>query len=520
MGDAIATTRPDTTRTASPRNAREFAIAKDRIERSLASGSISFSSRAQQSAEQSLRASLAGFFVRELCTDKKTPDGITVLDFSAGDLTNYFPGRRLDALIGAVHGTIDRENSYLNPTLYTAAREAGGQFFGVPPTAVFPTNGISGAMPWLLNAMFSGRRTGEKIVVISPGYPTWRAEGINRKGLDSIVEIPRTADGQPDLRRASELINQKTALVVLVTHDNPVGICIREDILRNKEGTGILDLVDKVLVDTGKIILVAFDIIYMPLSWSSNSLSLEALKELTTGRNAVAYLHSLSKAHLLPGVRAGMLAIDAPSSAIASVSNLIRAVRVQELNALGINNGSLGALIKAFGNSPDLEAELSEVKEDVHQRVASNSSTISEIEGVNLTFPGITEVECAFYSLFSLKEGGEKWRTPAYKRAVWNKLLGYVERMTNAEKREQLLAQLENIEKRKPPEEMHPAEIFTLDLVMTTGVYVIPGHRFKLMKRNGNGALADEVFFRAVLAERPDITREAADRIKGFIRPN
>ncbi|MCI2047953.1 MAG: pyridoxal phosphate-dependent aminotransferase, partial [Faecalibacterium sp.] len=126
----------------------------------------------------------------------------------------------------ALHGYCPSQG---DPTFRAAVAENLEKRFGLPYTVgdIFPTTGAAGALSHALRAV---TKPGDEVITFAPYFPEY---GPYVAGTGAVLKIaPAKAPAfQPNLAAFAEMLNEKTAAVLINSPNNPSGVVYSADTL-------------------------------------------------------------------------------------------------------------------------------------------------------------------------------------------------------------------------------------------------------------------------------------------------
>ncbi len=157
-----------------------------------------------------------------------------VFDYSLGNPSVPCPARFTATMLRlleneepvSLHGYCPSQG---DPTFRAAVAASLEKRFGLPYTVgdIFPTTGAAGALSHALRAV---TKPGDEIITFAPYFPEY---GPYVAGTGAVLKIaPAKAPAfQPNLAAFAEMLNEKTAAVLINTPNNPSGVVYSADTL-------------------------------------------------------------------------------------------------------------------------------------------------------------------------------------------------------------------------------------------------------------------------------------------------
>ena len=210
-----------------------------------------------------------------------------------------------------VRQTIDRLMDTMPPTALHAYAPAQGLAdvrqkmadylnrtfsMGYRPQDVYMTDGASAALSILAHALLS---PGDEAITLAPFFSEYRVFVEDAGGVLRVVPgLPDTF--QPDLPAIEAAINEKTAVFLLNSPNNPSGVVLSRESL-----TDLCALLERKQREYGHPIYVVADEPYRELVYGGTEVAFLPAMYANT-----VYCYSFSKSMSLPGERVGFLALS------------------------------------------------------------------------------------------------------------------------------------------------------------------------------------------------------------------
>jgi aspartate aminotransferase len=220
-----------------------------------------------------------------------------VFDFSLGNPSVEPPYELTESLISLInsenptklHGYSSADGDFL--TRLAVANDLNERFGeSITPESLIMTVGAASALASILTALV---REGEEVICLTPYFPEYRV-WIERCG-GVVREVKTLDDFSPDISKIEDAINEKTALIIINSPNNPTGAVYKEDEIR-----ALCEMLTRSQAKYKKAIYLVSDEPYRELYYTENPPPF-VTKYYDNSLIAYSYSKSLS----LPGERIG-----------------------------------------------------------------------------------------------------------------------------------------------------------------------------------------------------------------------
>ncbi len=269
-----------------------------------------------------------------------------VFDYTLGNPSVPVPQIYQDVLIrlvqeddGSLHGYAPTLGL---PTVKQQIADSLRKRFGIPYEAkhIFPTAGAGAALAHAYRAVGT---PGQEIVLVAPFFSEYPAY-IAPTGLTVRIVEPDFEHFQIRFDRLEEIINEKTAAILLNSPNNPTGTVYTEETLKK-----LADLLHRKAEEYGHHIFIISDEPYREISFDGKTVPYTASFYEDT-----LTCYSLSKSMSAPGDRIGYVAVN-PACEDADIMGPIMG---QISRGIG-HNCPTGIVTRAMGELTEVTADLS-----------------------------------------------------------------------------------------------------------------------------------------------------------------
>ncbi len=173
---------------------------------------------------------------------------------------------------------------------------------------IFPTSGAAGALSHAIRCVTN---EGDEIITFAPYFPEYTPY-VNYSGAKLVVVPANTTDFQINFEKFKEMINEKTAAILINTPNNPSGIVYSKETL-----TKLSDILNQKQEEYGHEIFIISDEPYREIFFDGNE-----VPYVSKFYDNTLSCYSFSKSLSLPGERIGYIAAN-PSCKDADLISLM-----------------------------------------------------------------------------------------------------------------------------------------------------------------------------------------------------
>lgn len=173
---------------------------------------------------------------------------------------------------------------------------------------IFPTSGAAGALSHAIRCVTN---EGDEIITFAPYFPEYTPY-VNYSGAKLVVVPANTTDFQINFEKFKEMINEKTAAILINTPNNPSGIVYSKETL-----TKLSDILNQKQEEYGHEIFIISDEPYREIFFDGNK-----VPYVSKFYDNTLSCYSFSKSLSLPGERIGYIAAN-PSCKDADLISLM-----------------------------------------------------------------------------------------------------------------------------------------------------------------------------------------------------
>lgn len=161
---------------------------------------------------------------------------------------------------------------------------------------IFPTSGAAGALSHAIRCVTN---EGDEIITFAPYFPEYTPY-VNYSGAKLVVVPANTTDFQINFEKFKEMINEKTAAILINTPNNPSGIVYSKETL-----TKLADILNQKQEEYGHEIFIISDEPYREIFFDGNE-----VPYVSKFYDNTLSCYSFSKSLSLPGERIGYVAAN------------------------------------------------------------------------------------------------------------------------------------------------------------------------------------------------------------------